>query len=299
MLHFANARMLRVCCLSLLFVFACAALAQAHGHGHKRPKKVGILLVAFGTSMPEAQKAYDVVDKLVRKEWPDTPVRWAYTSKMIRHKLAKKEQDILSPAEALAKMADEDFTHVAVQSLHVIPGEEYHGLVETAHAFAGMPKGIRKVLVGYPLLATSEQLENVAKTILDTVAHKREDGQALILLGHGTHHPGDVFYAAMQYHFSRLDPTVLVGTVEGVPTLEDVQAALKKTGLKKAALMPLMAVAGDHAHNDMAGDEPDSWKSVLQAEGIACATWLKGMADYEPLAKLWVQRLKGALSHYE
>ncbi len=297
MLRFANTRVFRVFCLSLLFVLACAALAQAHGHD--RPKKVGILLVAFGTSMPEAQKAYDVVDKLVKKEWPDIPVRWAYTSKMIRHKLAKEGRDIPSPAEALARMADEDFTHVAVQSLHVIPGEEYHGLVQTAHAFAGMPKGMRKVLVGYPLLATSEQLENVAKTILDTVAGKREDGQALILLGHGTHHPGDVFYAAMQYHFSKLDPTVLVGTVEGVPSLEDVQAALKKTGLDKAALMPLMAVAGDHAHNDMAGDEPDSWKSVLESGGVACTPWLSGMAGLEPLAQLWVQRLAGVIQHFD
>lgn len=297
MLRFASFRVLRLVSLSLLLVFCTFALAQAHGDA--RPKKTGILLVAFGTSVSEAKAAYDNLDAMARKAWPDTEIRWAYTSKMIRHKLAKQGEELLSPAEALAKMADEDFTHVAVQSLHVIPGEEYHGLVQTAHAFAGMPKGIRKVLVAYPLLATSEQLEETAATILKTFADKREEGQALVLMGHGTHHPGDVIYAAMQYHFSRLDPTVIVGTVEGTPTYEDVLAMLEEKKLKKVLLVPLMAVAGDHARNDMAGDEPDSWKSQLEAKGVDTAVLLQGLAEFDPLAKLWLDRLAGAMSHFQ
>lgn len=304
MLHFPDSTapvpvsLVRVLAITMLLVLCSSAYAAAHGHA-QREKKVGILLVAFGTSIPEAQKAYEDVEALVKKQWPDMPLRWAYTSKLIRHKLDDQGQELLSPAEALAGMADEDFTHVVVQSLHVIPGEEYHGLLETAHAFAGMPKGIEKVYVGYPLLATSAQLEESAKAILSAVAEKREKDQALILMGHGTHHPADVVYAAMQYHFSKLDPSVLVGTVEGAPTLDDVRASLEAKGLKKALLVPMMAVAGDHARNDMAGDEEDSWKTVLEQKGVACSVELKGLAEYPPLAALWLQRLQGAMSHVE
>jgi len=297
MLRITPAAAARLVGLALLLVACNAVLAQAHGD--TRPEKTGILLVAFGTSVPEARAAYDTLDVMVRQAWPDVEVRWAYTSKMIRNKLAGQGTDIPSPAEALARMADEDFTRVAVQSLHVIPGEEYHGLVRTAHAFAGMPKGIREVLVGRPLLTTSEQLADTARTVLETLADQRTKGQALVLMGHGTHHPGDVIYAALQYHFSRLDPTVLVGTVEGVPTLDDVLAMLQERGLESVLLAPLMAVAGDHARNDMAGDEPDSWKSSLEARGVAVTTLVQGLAEFEPLAALWLERLQDVMSHFE
>jgi sirohydrochlorin cobaltochelatase len=141
--------------LAAVLILACVFLLQAMpmqaaasgGHGDKRPVKKGILLVAFGTSIPEAQEAFANIEEEVKEAFPDVPVRWAYTSKIIREKLAKQGQHLDSVAVALAKMKDENFTHVAVQSLHTIPGEEYHDLVKTVHAFRGMPGGIRKVLV--------------------------------------------------------------------------------------------------------------------------------------------------------
>ncbi len=303
MLHSHNAGVRStplVLCLPLLMLLLLAPQAVS-AHEGKREDKTGILLVAFGTSVPEAQVAYDKLEALVRQEFPDVPLYWAYTSKMIRHKLAQEKDEgrvLLSPAEALARMADENFTSVAVLSLHVIPGEEYHNLVRTAQAFAGMPKGLERVRVGLPLLARSEDLEAATKVIYEA-APKRAPGEALVLMGHGTHHPADVVYAALQYHFDRLGKDVLVGTVEGFPSLDDVKAMLEERGFTKATLMPLMAVAGDHARNDMAGDEPDSWKSSLEAAGIACTPVLSGLAEHDAVARLWVEQLRTTMQELE
>lgn len=284
--------------LVLLVLATFLGASAAHAHGDSRPKKTGALLVAFGTTIPEARAAYEHIEERVRKAFPDLPLRWAYTSKMVRHKLAASGKHYDSPAEALAKMMDEDFTHVAVLSLHVIPGEEYHGLVATAHAFQGMPKGMRKVLVTYPLLGAPQDMEDAAEAIMSMVPAERDPDEAVVFMGHGTHHPGNAFYPAMQYYLWQRDKLAFVGAVEGAPSLDDVLAALKSRGVKKARLLPFMAVAGDHARNDMAGEEEDSWKSILAAEGIEAKTVLKGAAEYDSVVDLWIEHLKGALGHF-
>ncbi len=115
----------------ILFTSTCYA---ASGHGKKQQKKVGILLVAFGSSIPSAQVSFENIDKKVKELYPDVEVRWAYTSHMIRKKLAKQGKMLDSPEVALAKMMDEKYTHVAVQSLHTMLGSEYHDLRNTISA---------------------------------------------------------------------------------------------------------------------------------------------------------------------
>ena len=269
-----------------------------YGHGEKRPMKKGILLVAFGSTIPEAQVSFENIENSVRKNFPGVPVYWAYTSHIIINKMAKEGKHLATPEEALAKMMREDFTHVAVQSLHTIPGEEFHGLVENVHKFAGMNKGIKRILVGYPMLATSADVQKVAETIVKIIPKERKKEEAVVLMGHGTHHPADVYYAALNYHLQKLDPNVFVGTVEGWPEIDDVVENLKKGGLKKAYLMPFMSVAGDHARNDMAGPGEDSWKSILEKEGIQCVPVLKGTAEYQEFVDIWVDHLKTAFSHF-
>jgi sirohydrochlorin cobaltochelatase len=277
-----------------------AASAMAHGgHGHERPGKTGILVVAFGTSMPEGAVAYDHVDKRVKAAFAGIPVRWAYTSKMIRHKLDGLGSHFDSPAEALAAMMDDDFTHVAVLSLHVIPGEEYHGLVQTAHAFSGLPKGMEEVAVTAPLLSDAHGMQQAARALLSLAPGDRGRDEAVVFMGHGTHHAGNAFYPAMQYYMWQLDKLALVGTVEGSPSLDDVLAELEAKDVKKAYLLPLMAVAGDHARNDMAGDEEDSWKSVLNSKGIEPVSVLAGVAESDAVVDIWIGHLKDALSRLE
>ncbi len=285
---------------TILVLCTLWAVLSAHGalaaDGSAMEKKTGILLTAFGTSIPQAQKAFDNIDGKVRNAFPGVAVRWAYTSEIIRRKLAKQGKVLLSPVEALAKMREEGFTHVAVQSLHTIPGQEYHDLLATAHAFQAASKAM-KVVVGDPLLSSHQDLERTAEAMLAAIPEKRKPGEAVVLMGHGTHHPANAYYPALQYYLWKKDPNVFVGTVEGTPSLEDIQAELKARSLKRAWLMPFMSVAGDHARNDMAGDDPDSWKSILTKAGIECTPILKGTAEYDDVVDIWLAHLRTAMNH--
>ena len=270
----------------------------AGGHGAKNPKKTGILLVAFGSSEESAQVSFENIDKKVKAAYPDIPVRWAYTSHIIRTKLAKQGKHLDSPEVALAKMQDEKFTHVALQSLHTIGGAEYHDLRRTVGAFK-MMGGFEQIILGYPLMATQEDMQQTVDAIFKTIPKERQAKEAVVLMGHGTHHPSNAFYAALMFQLQLRDPNIFVGTVEGYPEVDLIKELLVKKNIKKAYLMPLMSVAGDHAKNDMAGDEADSWKSVLTKAGIQCVPILKGTAEYDSFVAIWVRHLGGPLSHFK
>lgn len=276
-----------------LFLLLCLlSLPAWAGHDHAREGKPAILLVAFGTSVPEAAGVYASLESQVRAAFPDMEVRWAYTSHIIRRKLAGLGQAVESPAAALLRLAEDGFTRVAVQSLHHIAGEEFHDLMHTARALQGMPDGPHVVRVGLPLLASAEDARRVAEALLASAPKARRKGEALVYMGHGTPHPADLTYPAMQHILAQADPLAVLGTVEGWPGLDEVVATLKKNKVKRAYLLPLMAVAGDHARNDMAGDDPDSWKSVLTKAGIEAVPVLQGLAGNPAVAAVWVDHLR-------
>jgi sirohydrochlorin cobaltochelatase len=258
-------------------------------------RKQGILLVAFGSSMPAAQVSFENIDRKVKAAFQDVPVRWAYTSHIIRRKIAAQQgRQLDSVAMALAKMMDEGFTHVAVQSLHTIRGAEFDNLAATVRAFGHMPEGIRRITIGAPLLSTQTDLEKVSKAIIANIPEDRKKKAAVVLMGHGTHHPANAFYAALMFNLQLKDPNIFVGTVEGAPDIEAIQAMLVQKKMKKVYLMPFMSVAGDHARNDMAGAEDDSWKSVLTRAGFQCEAVLKGTAEYDNFVAVWVEHLEEA-----
>lgn len=279
----------------VMVVFVSVALAS--GHGDERPMKKGILLVAFGSSEASAQVSFANIDKKVKEAYPGIPVRWAYTSYIIRKKLAKQGKLLDSPEVALAKMQDEKFTHVAVQSLHTIGGAEYHDLCRTVGAFK-MMGGFERVILGYPLMSSQEDMQRIVAAILQTIPKERQKNEAVVLMGHGTHHPSNAFYAALMFQLQLKDPNVYVGTVEGYPQVDLIKDLVLKKKIKKAYLMPFMSVAGDHAKNDMAGAEDDSWMSILTKAGVACVPILKGTAEYDNFADIWVSHLEGPLSHF-
>ena len=283
-----------------LVLFLCLlSLPAWAGHAKNTSPKAGILLVTFGTSAEGADAGYAAVEKLVREAFPGVEVRWAYTSHIIRHKLAKAGRTLDSPALALARMGDEGFTAVAVQSLHVIPGEEYDGLVGVARAMAGQPDCPQKIAVGDPLLVHPEDLERVAAAMLGSVPTERKKGEAVVFLGHGTPHLANALYAAMQVEFWKKDSNAIVGTVEGSPSVDDVLTQIRAKGLKKAWLVPFMSVAGDHAHHDMAGEEPDSWASALKRAGVATVPVFRGMAEVEAVDAVWVDHLRQAMQQIQ
>ena len=288
-------RLLTVSIVLLIAVFSAAVFAGSHGH--KKAKKVGILLVTFGSSQQSAQVSFENIDKKVKAAYPDIPVRWAYTSHIIRKKLARQGKLLDSPEIGLAKMQDEGFTHVALQSLHTIGGAEYHDLRRTVGAFKIM--GVfEKIILGYPLLATQEDMARAVDAILENVPKERQMNEAVLLMGHGTHHPSNAFYAALMYQVQLKDPNIFIGTVEGYPEVDLIKELMRKKGIRKAYLMPFMSVAGDHAKNDMAGDEDDSWKSVLTKAGFECVPILKGTAEFDNFVQIWVDHLGGTLAHF-
>jgi len=287
------------------FIVAWAALLPAwtvsggtpnSEHSKTPATNDAILLVAFGTSVPEATKAFDAIEARVREAFPGVEVRWAYTSKIVRDKLRKQGKALDDPAVALARMFDERFTRIVVASLHTIPGEEFHDLYRDVKAFKAMSGSDgRRFVVSWPLLTSREKMETVARGVLKHVPKGRKPDEAVILMGHGSeHHPADAAYAAMNYWLQGIDPNVFVATVAGQPKLKDLVPGLKKKGIKKAYLMPLMLVAGDHVRNDMCGDEKKSWKSVLEAEGILVQCELKGTGEMPEVVDVWVDNIRSA-----
>jgi sirohydrochlorin cobaltochelatase len=159
-------------------------------------------------------------------------------------------------------------------------------------------RGFERVTLGNPLLATQEDMERTVEAIFATIPAERKKDEAVVLMGHGTHHPSNAFYSALNFQVQLQDPNVFIGTVEGYPELDTIQALLQKNKIKKVYLMPFMSVAGDHAINDMAGDDDDSWKSILTKAGYEVVTVLKGTAEFDEFVEIWVDHVGGPLSHF-
>lgn len=262
---------------------------------HEKPDKKAILLVAFGTTVPEAQKVFDKIDARAREKFPGTEIRWGFTSSIVRAKLAKQGKAVPSPESALAKLMDDGFTHVALLSLQTIPGEEFHELYQNARLFEQMAGGFKKVLVALPLLSSHDDMVRAAGAMVANLPPSRKSGEPVVLMGHGSEkHPADALYLAMNEIFAGIDPNVCLATVEGYPSLDDVLPKLRKGA--KVYLAPFMLVAGDHAMNDMAGDEPDSWKSILAKNGYRCEIVMKGTGDYPEIVDIWLDHLQAAYS---
>lgn len=281
----------------LLLALFIGVSTCAGDHENKKPQKIGILLVAFGSSLPEAQVSFINISRKVKAAFPNIPVRWAYTSSMIRTKLARQGKHLDSPQGALTKMLEEGFTRVAVQSLHTIGGKEYHELLRSVRRFRDSD-GFERIVVGNPLLSTQRDMEKVTKALLENIPKERRKDDGVIFMGHGSHHPSNAFYAALMFQIQRRDPNVFIGCVEGYPEIGDIKEMLLEKKIMKAYLMPLMSVAGDHARNDMAGEDETSWVSILTKMGIESIPILKGTAEYDNVVDIWVDHLRGALSRF-
>jgi sirohydrochlorin cobaltochelatase len=262
------------------------------GQKETKPEKKAILLVAFGTSVPEAQSAYKKIEEATSSAFPGMEIRWAYTSRIIRAKLAKQGVALDSPEMALARLMGEEVTQVGVLSLHVIPGIEFHDLHTNAVAFARMAGGIEQLSVARPLLSSREDMVEAVQVLLKHIPSSRKPEDLVLFMGHGSeHHPSDAIYAAMNCLFQELDPQVFLATVDGYPAFDDILPKLLRNPSRKVYLMPFMAVAGDHARNDMAGDQPESWKMRLKEKSFSCEVNLTGMAEYPGIIEIWLKHL--------
>ena len=233
--------------------------------------KKAVVCVSFGTSVPAGRENITAVENVLRQAAQDRMFISAFTSPTIRRILRERGETVYSPAEALEALRSRGVTEVLLQPTHILRGHEYDKLKREAAPWRDRFDSLR---VGDPLLSDTEDLRTLAAGL--SAAYPQQNGETLVLFGHGTDHAADLVYPALQTAFRLAGRTdVLVGTVEGWPAFGDVLAQL--TGGKTVHLVPLMLVAGDHALNDMAGADPDSWKSRLEAEGFAVRASLRGL----------------------
>lgn len=252
-------------------------------------RKKAILVVSFGTShLDTLEKTIQVFEYEVREEFPECKVYRAFTSGMILRKLERTEQlKIDTVEEALKRIASDGYEEVIVQPTHIINGIENDRMMEVLMEHMGL---FRKISVGKPLLTS---VEDYKKSIHAVMAETPlAEDEVLVLMGHGTDHHANSAYPTLEYTFHALGYNqVLVGTVESFPELKNVIEKLEISGRRKVVLMPFMLVAGDHAKNDMAGDE-DSWKSELESLGYEVRVILKGLGEFEGIRKILIEHIE-------
>ena len=276
-----------------------------------------ILVVSFGTSFNDSRVA-DIkgIEDALQEAYPDWSVRRAFTAQIIiNHIQARDEECIDNMDQALERAVSNGVKNLVVQPTHLMHGAEYDELMESVEAYQDQFESVK---VAEPLLGevgedatvinadkeavaeaiTSEAVETAGYDSLDAA---KEDGAAFVFLGHGTSHTAKVSYSQMQTQMNDLGyDNVFIGTVEGEPeetACEAVIDAVAQEGYKKVILRPLMVVAGDHANNDMAGDDDDSWKSMFNASGEfdSVDTQIAGLGEIEAIQNLYVAHAKAVI----
>lgn len=269
-------------------------------------EKKAILVVSFGTTVADTRKlTIEAVENKIRAAFPGYEVRRAFTSRIVIKRIAENEGlTIDTERQALTKLKEEGYTEVIVQPLHMVLGDEYDKVNRVVEQY-NQKKSFTKLSLGRPILGFSGQEERPddyleAIKALQTQLPKLGRREAVVFMGHGGNHPANAAYAALQMRLQDADVNnVFVSTVEGegYPTLESVIDKLKKNKIKTVTLMPLMLVAGDHALNDMAGDEHDSFKSQLIAAGFQVKTYIHGLGENAAIQNIYVQHVQDAIDN--
>ncbi len=267
-----------------------------HGHGKKKETKVGILLAMFGTTAEEASTNYEYIEREINKRFPDFPVFYSYTADKIRRKLIRQGKEAFSVSQALMHMYDQKFTHVAIQSLHTVPGVEYHWTKQQAEALVHPRKGLQKISVGDPLI-THPTVLHVAKLIPSYIPQNIKEDEAILLVGHGTYHEAQVYYHALEARIANFIPNCILAALMGENLGIDLAIQkLKEKNYKKVHLVPFMGVPGHHYLLDLLGEHRSSWKSILLHEGFECEGYAVGTVAHKDFTPLWLHNLHIALS---
>jgi len=276
-----------------------------------------LLVVSFGTSF-NGSRAADIggIEKALQTAYPDWSVRRAFTAQIIiNHVQARDDEKIDNMDQALQRAVDNGVKNLVVQPTHLMHGAEYDELTEAVESYKDK---FESVTIAEPLLgevgdsddAVNDDKKAVAEAITaeavktagyDSLEVAEADGTAFVFMGHGTSHTAKISYSQMQSQMNDLGyDNVFIGTVEGKPedtACEAVIEKIKEAGYKKVVLRPLMVVAGDHANNDMAGDDEDSWKSQFEASGAfdKIDTQIAGLGEISAIQDLYVAHTKAAM----
>lgn len=278
--------------LTLLVVFSLAGCTGKNSNVEKK----ALLVVSFGTSFIESRElAIDATENVIKNAFPDYDFFRAFTSQIIIDIYADRDNvQISNVNQAIESIYKSGYGEVLVVPTLIINGEEEEEMMEALDPF--MEK-FENITVSTPLLSSYEDYITLVRA-LEKELPQTDEKEAVVLLGHGTHHDGNSAYGALDYVFKDEGfANVFVGTVEGFPTYETVLKKLKESGYEKITMMPAMLVAGDHAHNDMAGDEGDSWLNLFKSEGFDVEYIMKGLGELGEIQDLFVEHAKNALEN--
>lgn len=256
-------------------------------------EKKGLLVVSFGTTYEDTRKKnIEHIEKLLARAFPDRQFYRAYTSGMIIRRLRERDGLLIpSVREAAAWAAADGVTDLLVQPTHILNGIENDQMKEDVLAFEDR---FARLSFGAPLLSSTQDQFHVIRSLMEELP-PLSDRDALVFMGHGSAHHANTLYAALDYAFKQAGyPRVYMGTVEAYPDAEAVLAQLEGSGVCRVYLTPFMLVAGDHASNDLAGEDGDSWASRFAARGYETVCILKGLGEYSGICDLYVRHAREA-----
>lgn len=253
-----------------------------------------LLVISFGTSYNDSRRLnIGAIENDIEKAFPEFSIRRGFTSNIIIDHVNSRDGILIDDVEAaLQRSVDNGVKNLVVQPTHLMNGLEYADLIE---AIAQYSDAFEKVAIGEPLLTSDEDFAKV-KAALIAQTEKYNDGEtAICFMGHGTPADSNSVYSKLQTMFDEDSyENYCIGTVEAKPDIDDVIERVKAGEYRRVVIQPLMVVAGDHANNDMAGDE-DSWKTALEAEGYEVECVIQGLGEDEAIRQIYVEHAQAAV----
>ncbi len=254
-----------------------------------------LLVLSFGTSYNDSRRlTIGAIENDLEAAFPEFSVRRGFTANIIIDHVQRRDNILIDDIDAaLERAVDNGVKNLVVQPTHLMNGLEYDELVDKVGSYAD---AFDKVVFGEPLLTSDDDFKRVESAIVDWTSEYDDGKTAICFMGHGTEAASNSVYAKMQELLAADGyENYFIGTVEASPSVEDVLELVKAGEYERVILEPLMVVAGDHANNDMAGDEEDSWKSVFEAEGYEVQCLLRGLGENEEIRKLYVEHAQKAI----
>ena len=255
-----------------------------------------LLVLSFGTSFNDSRRlTIGAIENDLETAFPEYSVRRGFTANIVIDHVNRRDGEKIDDiGESLDRAVANGVKTLVVQPTHLMNGLEYD---ELCGKIADYSDAFEKVVIGDPLLTSDEDFQIVADAIVDWTKDYDDGETAIVFMGHGTEAESNAVYQKMQDLLTSGGHTnYFVGTVEASPSLDDVLTAVKAGSYKKVVLEPLMVVAGDHANNDMAGDEDDSWKSAFEKEGYEVTCLLRGLGENEAIRQLYVAHAQAAVN---
>ena len=254
-----------------------------------------LLVVSFGTSYNDSRRlTVGAIENDLEKAFPDFSVRRGFTSNIIIDHVNKRDNILIDDVDAAMNRAvDNGVKTLVVQPTHLMHGLEYDELEEEVGNYAD---AFDQVVFGEPLLSSDDDFAKVEKAITEWTAEYDDGKTAICFMGHGTEADSNEVYQKMQDLLTKDGyANYFVGTVEATPSLEDVLAKVQAGDYERVVLEPLMVVAGDHANNDMAGDEDGSWKKTFEDAGYQVECLVRGLGENEAIRQIYVEHAQAAI----